>query len=199
MDVWVWAAIAGGIWHWVIQRQQQERIRFLAGQITPLHIDKLMQELVEGHHRALGETDAARQQQVWTLLGEKATALCGQFERFAETFARQPAERCRVQRWPLPVPYAENWAPTFDARKLFRLHAEGLRAALGANPHAYGKSAAFTLTAEMLLMQHSCHWYCRSHTRASSRLLAQHQTPYQQVLNHVTPSTRDAYKRLTGR
>jgi hypothetical protein len=197
MDVWVWAAIAGGMWHWVIQRQQQVRIRLLAGHITPLHIDKLMQELMEGHHRALGESDTQRAQQVWALLGPKALALCGQFDRFAEAFARSPAERCRVQRWPLPVPYAENWAPTFDARKLFQLHAQGLRAAVVGD--TYGKHTAYTLTAEMLLMQHSCHWYCRSHTRASARLVAQHQTTYAQVLASVTPVTREAYRQLTGR
>jgi hypothetical protein len=47
--------------------------------------------------------------------------------------------------------------------------------------------------AEMFLMQHSCHWFCRSKTIASARMLAQHQTRYEQALDAVSPETREAY------
>jgi hypothetical protein len=46
---------------------------------------------------------------------------------------------------------------------------------------------------EMFLMQHSCHWFCRSKTIASARMLAQHQTRYEQALDAVSPETRQAY------
>jgi hypothetical protein len=46
---------------------------------------------------------------------------------------------------------------------------------------------------EMFLMQHSCHWFCKSKTIASARMLAQHQTRYEQALAAVNPETREAY------
>jgi hypothetical protein len=47
--------------------------------------------------------------------------------------------------------------------------------------------------AELLLMQHSCHWFCRSKVVASARMLASHQTAYPQLLESVAPDTRRAY------
>jgi hypothetical protein len=42
-------------------------------------------------------------------------------------------------------------------------------------------------------MQHSCHWFCRSKTIASARMLAQHQTRHEQALEAVSPETHQAY------
>jgi hypothetical protein len=56
------------------------------------------------------------------------------------------------------------------------------------------RDKAYTLSAELFLMQHTCHWYCRSRAVASARLLARHQTSYAQVLAAVAPSTRQAYE-----
>ena len=61
------------------------------------------------------------------------------------------------------------------------------------------KRRAFAMTAELMLMQHSCHWYCRSRALASARLHAQHKTGYGQVMDAVTAGTRQAYDKLTGR
>ena len=61
------------------------------------------------------------------------------------------------------------------------------------------RDRAFAMTAELLLMQHTCHWYCRSRTLASARLLARHQTHYRQVLAAVLASTRERYQRLLER
>jgi uncharacterized RmlC-like cupin family protein len=47
-------------------------------------------------------------------------------------------------------------------------------------------------------MQHTCHWYCKSKTVASARLLARHHTSYEQVLAAVSAETRTAYGRLIG-
>jgi hypothetical protein len=52
------------------------------------------------------------------------------------------------------------------------------------------------LSAELYLMQHTCHWFCKSRTVASARLLARHKTSYQQVLESVSPQTRQAYEAL---
>jgi hypothetical protein len=54
------------------------------------------------------------------------------------------------------------------------------------------------LLAEILLMQHSCHWYCKSQAVACARLLARHQTSYRKVLDSVDPTTRAHYADLTG-
>jgi hypothetical protein len=48
-------------------------------------------------------------------------------------------------------------------------------------------------------MQHTCHWYCRSKTVASARMIGQHQTQYLQALVAVSPETRSAYCALIGR
>jgi hypothetical protein len=50
----------------------------------------------------------------------------------------------------------------------------------------------------MLLLQHSCHWFCKSKSVASARVLVRHQTPYAQVLASVSPETRRAYLDLLG-
>ena len=58
------------------------------------------------------------------------------------------------------------------------------------------KNKAFTLSAELFLMQHTCHWFCRSKTVASARMLARHKTSYAQLLASVSPETRQAYGAL---
>ena len=97
-------------------------------------------------------------------------------------------------------PYATSVFPqaTFDARQALALHAHALTQA-ATNPMQLSlKEQAFTLSAELFLIQHTCHWFCNSKTVASARLLARHQTSYDQVLAAVAPETRAAYGRLTG-
>ena len=57
---------------------------------------------------------------------------------------------------------------------------------------------AYTLLAEMLLLQHSCHWFCRSRPVASARLLARHKTRHDQVLQSVGAATREGYGQIVG-
>ena len=49
------------------------------------------------------------------------------------------------------------------------------------------------LQAELFLMQHSCHWFCKSKFVASARMLARHQTAHAQLVASVAPATRNAY------
>ncbi len=60
------------------------------------------------------------------------------------------------------------------------------------------RQRARTLLAEILLMQHSCHWFCKSKTVASARLMARQRTSHEQVVASVTPETRSAYALLVG-
>jgi hypothetical protein len=58
------------------------------------------------------------------------------------------------------------------------------------------KTKAFAFMAELMLMQHTCHWFCKSKTVASARLLARHRTSHADTLNAVSPETRQAYLAL---
>ena len=114
------------------------------------------------------------------------------------------ADDALISTLPIGFPWAHKIFPsaTLDGRKLMQMHADALVAALvrpagDASPQ-HAKDRAFTITAELMLMQHSCHWFCRSKMVASARLLARHQTRYDQVLAAVAPATRTAYQTLTG-
>jgi hypothetical protein len=100
---------------------------------------------------------------------------------------------------PLSIPYAAKLFPqaTFDLRKVLAVHASGIANAAKNSLNRSPKDKAFTLMAELFLMQHTCHWYCKSKTVASARLLVRHQTAYALVLDSVAPDTRRAYLALT--
>lgn len=182
--------------------EQRQRIALLASHLGPFRIEKLMERLNEGYLRALGETDPLRQAQVWAAHEQTERDLAQQFRRFADAFERADAAATRVSLNPLPL--AHRWlpgwlAPGFDARRLMQLHAQGLeRAVANAHGRLAARERARTLLAEMYLMQHSCHWFCRSRARASTRLMARHQTTLAQVLQAVSPETRKAYAEVTG-
>ncbi|MFN7444734.1 MAG: hypothetical protein ACK5RC_06105, partial [Curvibacter sp.] len=99
------------------------------------------------------------------------------------------------------VPYAARIVPrrTFARRQLLANHAEGIAAPAANGAPRSSRDKAYTMTAELLLMQHSCHWFCRSRAVATARVLARHQTHYAQVVESVSPQTRAAYLKLTGR
>ncbi|MDQ7745370.1 hypothetical protein [Hydrogenophaga pseudoflava] len=181
--------------------EQRQRISLLGTHLAQFQIEKLMERLNDGYLRALDEPDAQRQQQIWSLHSATEEALAQQFARFAEAFSQAEGPTTWVNRNPLP--YAHRWlpawlAPGFDARALMRLHAQGI-ARVVANPQQLPvRDRARTLLAELYLMQHSCHWFCRSRSLASARLLARHKTSYEQVLQAVSPATRRAYQDLTG-
>jgi len=78
-------------------------------------------------------------------------------------------------------------------RRLLEVHAQGIDRAI-AQTQLGAKERSFRIMAEMFLMQHSCHWFCKSKTIASARMLAQHQTRYEQALDAVSPETLSAYQ-----
>lgn len=85
---------------------------------------------------------------------------------------------------------------SFDLRPLLTLHAQAVARAVAATGH--GPSArARTLLAELMLLQHSCHWFCKSRPIASARLLLRHQSAYPTVLDAVDAATRRDYLRIT--
>ncbi|MCE1251804.1 MAG: hypothetical protein LWW82_13930 [Comamonadaceae bacterium] len=189
--------------HLLRGRERAARVALLGSYLSRYQIEKLMEALTDGYLRALGEADAERRQQIWGLLATTEKNLVLQFQSFADDFAQVAAQDARVSRLPLALPYASRWWPaaTFDMRAMLRLHARGIAevaADVGDGSPEARKAQAFTMTAELYLMQHSCHWFCRSATMASVRLVALHQTGYEQVLASVSRRTRDGYRQLTG-
>ena len=181
-------------------KDQKRRIALLGKVLGKYQIEKMMETLTQGYNRALNEPDASRQSQILALQNATELALCEQFSRFAAEFSRVDALDARVSNIGFAIPYADKIFPgnTFDLRKAFSIHAQGLAQAadnaMGLSP----KSRAFHMSAELFLMQHTCHWFCRSRTVASSRLLARHKTSYAQLVEAVLPQTRTAYNALTA-
>ena len=182
------------------KREQRQRIGLLARHLGRYQIEKLMETLAEGYLRALGEKDLDRRDQVWRYLDATETQLCEQFNKFCADFLKLEAAETRVSKLALAIPYATTLFPraTFDLRKAFAIHANGLEQAAGNALNRTPRDKAFTLSAELFLMQHTCHWFCNSKAVASARLLARHKTTYAQVLAAVGADTRAAYLALTS-
>lgn len=198
MDILV-IAFAVAVAALVLRRgQERQRIRLLASYLGPFQIEKLMATLSDGYLRALGETDPQRQQQVWDHLRNSELALSAQFDQFAARFAKADAAQTRVSTLAWAIPWADRLFPaaSFDARKLIAVHANGIRRAVHADPDEPAKRRAYRLSAEMFLMQHTCHWFCKSKAVASARMWVRHKTRYAQLLDAVGPDTARAYRAL---
>jgi AcrR family transcriptional regulator len=176
-------------------REQAQRIAFLGSYLGKFRIEKLLEDVLNGYQRALGDADPDRQAQVWRHLEPTEQNLNEQFSRFVLAFAEVYSASARVSKLPMALPFVSLAIPaiTFDLRKLLAVHGRGISQAVANENGQTPKRKAFTLMAELLLMQHSCHWFCRSKLVASARMLARHQTSYAQLLDAVSPETRQAY------
>lgn len=199
MDIFILLMIALGVYI-LKTTEQKKRIALLGSHLGSHQIEKLMESLTEGYLRSLGEANPERQAQIWSFLATAEVELCEQFNRFAAEFAGLEAADTCVSKLPIAIPYATRLFPsaTFDLRKVLSVHARGISQAANNSQHQSPKNKAFTMSAELFLMQHTCHWFCRSKTVASARMLARHQTPYDQLLASVSPETRSAYTALVG-
>ncbi len=178
--------------------EQRKRLLHLGHYLRNFEIEKLMESLTEGYLRALGEDDAERRTQIWNMLEQTEQNLNGQFQKFVEAFAQADVQASRGSTLALGLPFALVFAPgaTFDMRQLLRAHAQGIEATLNNTEGLSNRDKAFRLSAELFLMQHSCHWFCKSKLVASARMLSRHKTQYAQLLSAVRPQTREAYSRL---
>jgi hypothetical protein len=187
---------------WKLKTQDQgRRISLLGSHLGKYQIEKHMETLTQGYLRALGEDDPQRREQVLNLLRSTEQALCSQFSRFAADFSRAEEADTRVSKLPVYLPFAAKLLPsaTFDMRQALAIHARGISRAVEGTDHPSPSARAFTVSAELFLMQHSCHWFCKSRTVASARMLARHQTSYEQLIASVAQDTRAAYCKLVGR
>jgi len=178
--------------------EQRKRLLHLGHYLRNFEIEKLMESLTEGYLRALGEDDAERRTQIWNMLEQTEQNLNGQFQKFVEAFAQADVQASRGSTLALGLPFALVFAPgaTFDMRQLLRVHAQGIEATLNNTEGLSNRDKAFRLSAELFLMQHSCHWFCKSKLVASARMLSRHKTQYAQLLSAVRPKTREAYSHL---
>lgn len=199
------AALALIIWS-MQSRATRSRVRLLALHLQPYEIEKLMQTLSEGYQRALNEDDAQRRLAIWQLLEGSQARLADQVARLAADLGRLPADQVRLVKLPmrglseplLRLMPALQLRHAVDLQTLMNLHASALARAAAQNQGLGPSRRARTFLAEMLLMQHSCHWFCRSRALASARLLAHHRSSYEQVLASVDKATRDDYLRLVA-
>ena len=199
MPVFLCALAIGAIWFLNI-RAQHQRIRVLATVLGQFQVEKLMETVADGYLRALGENDAERSSQVWNMLGQAELTLNGQLQEFVKAFDKVDANATRFSTLPLGLPFALQIFPgsSADLRALLHIHAQGIDALVRNEQGLAQKDKAFTLTAELLLLQHSCQWFCRSKAMASSRMMARHRTPHAQLLASVSAQTRTAYQQLLG-
>jgi hypothetical protein len=185
--------------YWLNAREQKRRIALLQRYLGPHKIEKLMEDLTQGYLRALGETDPERQDQIWNLLATSEQVLSEQFKQFVAEFALVEEAQARVSKLAFSLPFASQLFPavTLDLRKILSIHAHGIANAANNVLNQTPKNKAFTMTGELFLMQHTCHWFCRSKTVASARMLSRHKTSYAKLLDSVAAQTRKAYGALT--
>ena len=181
--------------HWLNTQGQRKRTALLAEYLRPYQIEKHMEQLTSAYMRALGEADPERQAQILQLQEVAEQQLAEEFKTLAQEFAKLPAPPTRAFK--IALPWIDQLSPktTFDMRRALEIHAQGIARAM-TDTQLQGKARSFRIMAEMFLMQHSCHWFCKSKTIASARMLAQHQTRYEQALEAVSPQTQQAYLAL---
>ena len=200
MEFFVLAVLIAVVAFLLKSKDSSRRIALLGRHLGQYQIEKLMESLTEGYQRALGESDEERRAQIWHLLDSTESKLSEQFNSFAAEFSTVDEREARVSKLPIAIPFADKLLPdaTFDLRKLLLVHAQGISGAATNSGQRTAKGKAFAMSAELYLMQHSCHWFCKSRAVASARLQMRHKTSYAQLLESVPADTRRAYGALTG-
>lgn len=202
MDFLALLALAALGLHLLKRRDQQRRIVLLGAKLAPYRIEPQMETLLDGYLRWLDEADEDRRRQIWQTLCATEESLAEQLRRFAADVAAMEAPLAQMSKLPMWLPWAQpllSGGLLFDVRRAFAIHTKGIAAVAANEPGLADKPRAFMMSAELLLLQHTCHWFCRSKAVASARLLARHGTSYEQVLASVSPRTRSDYLALIGR
>lgn len=180
-------------------REQQARIALLGSYLGKYQIERQMESLIDGYLRWLGEEGAERRAQIRGVLAGTEQNLAAQFENFAADVKSMPAPQAQVSQLAFWIPFAQQLLPRyrmFDVREAFGIHARGIAEVVANVRGLDEKAQAHQMTAELLLMQHTCHWFCRSKAVADARLVMRHQTAYAQVLASVSPQTARGFQAL---
>ena len=202
MDFIITFSLALAVCVVVKAKLQRRRIALLARFLSRYTLEKNIETVTQGYLRALGEANPERREQVWSLLRASEQELCRQMTQLATDFAAADAPITRVSKLPIWVPLADTFAGSFDMREALRVHARGICRAIAVDTPTPARDRAFAISAELFLMQHTCHWFCRSKLVASGRMRSRHRTSHKQLVAAVLPQTRSEYLdlvSLTGR
>lgn len=197
MDLALTLLMAIVVWHMLRLRYQRAHIALLGQHLANLQLERHMETLTQGYARAIHEETQIRQHQVLESFAETERAVAAQVQSLAETMQKESAPITSLSALRICVPYVERFfAPlTRDFRELLHIHAAGLRYVVDNQESWDIKDRAFHLSAELYLLQHSCHWFCKSRNVADARLVMRHQVNHQKVLDSVSSVTRSAYLR----
>ncbi|MBD3892393.1 hypothetical protein [Hydrogenophaga sp.] len=181
--------------------EQRQRIALLGSFLHPYQLEQLMQDLSSGYLRAMGEADPQRRAAIWHTLESSEQTLREQLQGLAADLRRLSEPQARVSRLPLALPLINRLVAgqSFDLRAAVAIHAKSFSDILDNHQCMSRKDQSFMLLAELMLFQHTCHWFCRSQLVASARLQVRHKTAYEQVLAAVSAPTRQAYNALLRR
>jgi len=189
--------IAVAAWQVLRVRYQRAHIALLGRHLARFQLERHMETLTQGYARAIQEKDETRQTQVLETFHLTERTVAAQVLSLADAMQKESAQAASMGALPFCVPYAERFLPaaTRDFRKLLHIHAAGLRHVVDNEGRRDAKSRAYHLSAELYLLQHSCHWFCKSRIVANARLLLRHQVNHRKVLESVSAATRSSYLR----
>ncbi|SSW63651.1 hypothetical protein [Achromobacter agilis] len=187
-------------WQVLRVRYQRARIALLGRHLGGLQLERHMETLTQGYARAIREESEARQLQVLETYAQTERAMAAQAQSLANAVQKENPQAARVSTLSFCVPYIERLLPaaTRDFRELLHIHAAGLRHVVDNEDRLDAKARAYQLSAELYLLQHSCHWFCKSRAVADARLMLRHQVNHQKVLDSVSAVTRSAYLQWQG-
>ncbi len=182
-------------WQLLRVRYQRTHIALLGQHLAGMQLERHMETLTQGYTRAIREESEARQLQVLDTFAQTERAVAAQVQSLATAMQKESAPAASMSALSCCVPNVERFLPslTRDFRQLLHIHAKGLHHVVN-NPDQWdAKTRAYHLSAELYLLQHSCHWFCKSRAVADARLMLRHQVKYQKVLDSVSVATRSAY------
>lgn len=196
MDIVSILLIAAVVWVALRMHYQRTRIALLGCHTASLQIERHMETLTQGYTRAIHEESDARRIQVLETFAQAEHTVATQVRSLADAMQKESAQATSMSTLKFCVPYAERFLPipTRDLRRLLHIHATGLQHVVNNEAGWDEKTRAYHLSAELYLLQHSCHWFCKSRAVADARLALQHKVHYQKVLDSVSAVTRSAYQ-----
>lgn len=197
MDIALILLIVVAAWQIVRVRYQRTHIALLGRHLASLQLERHMETLTQGYVRAIREDSESRQLQVLETYAQTERIVAAQVKTLANSIQKESRQAASLNATAFCLPYAERYLPalTRDFRELLNIHATGLRHAVDNESGWDLKTRAFHLSAELYLLQHSCHWFCKSRAVADARLMLRHQVNHQKALDSVSATTRTAYTR----
>lgn len=200
MDITVILLTVIVAWLMLRTHYQRTRIAVLGRHLSNLQLERHMETLTQGYARAIHEDTESRQLQVLDTFAQTERAVAAQTQTLANAMQKETMQAASMGSLSFCVPYIERFLPamTRDFRKLLRIHAAGLRHVVDNEGELSTKARAYQLSAELYLLQHSCHWFCKSRAVADARLMLRHKVDHQKVLDSVSTTTRLAYLEWLG-